>query len=227
MIPKTGLLDPEAQERLKILQENTTLGSGFRIAHHDLELRGAGNILGEAQSGHINAVGYELYLELLQEALSQARGEVPDDKEVEPDINLRIPALIPDAYIPDIRIRLGFYKQLSNIKQIDDLDRIESDLRDQFGAPPEQVMNLLGVMLIRRLCKDLGVRDISSGTKSLSLAFTEKTRVEPRVIVDLALREKKRYTITPDNRLIIRVETKGWPEIYEELVKLKKLAHLL
>lgn len=227
LIPKQGIADSEAQERLKVLQENSSLGSGFRIAHHDLELRGAGNILGEEQSGHINAVGYELYLELLEDALKTARGESLDDKELEPELNLKIPALIPDAYIPDIRIRLQFYKTLSNIKGIDDLDEIESDLKDQFGPPPPEVLNLLGVMLIRRMCKDLGVRDISSGLKSVSLAFTEKTKMSPKVIIDLALREKKRYTLTPDSRLIIKQEQQGWPEIYEELVKLKKLAGLL
>ncbi len=224
LIPKRGALDPEAQERLKILQENSALGSGFRIAHHDLELRGAGNILGEEQSGNINAVGYELYLELLEDALKTARGEEPEDKELEPDLNIRIPALIPDAYIPDIRIRLQFYKTLSNIKGIDDLDQVESDLKDQFGPPPEPVLNLLGFMLIRRMCKDLGVRDISSGPKSVSIAFTEKTKMSPQKIIDLALRERKRYTLTPDSRLIFKTENVNWPEIYEELVKLKKLA---
>lgn len=224
LIPKQGVLDPDAQERLKILQENSALGSGFRIAHHDLELRGAGNILGEEQSGNINAVGYELYLDLLEDALKTARGEEPEDKELEPDLNIRIPALIPDAYMPDIRIRLQYYKTLSSIKGIDDLDQIEADLRDQFGPPPEPVLNLLGFMLIRRMCKDLGVRDISSGPKSISIAFTERTKMPPQKIIDLALRERKRYTLTPDSRLIFKTENVNWPEIYEELIKLKKLA---
>jgi transcription-repair coupling factor (superfamily II helicase) len=227
LLPKNGLIDPEAQERLKVLQENSSLGSGIRIAQHDLELRGAGNILGEEQSGHINAVGYELYFELLDEALKEVRGQPVEDMDVEPDINLRIPALIPDAYIPDIRIRLGFYKQLSQITAIGDIDRIEDDLRDQFGAPPEPVLNLLGVMIIRRLCKDLGVRDISSGTKSVSLAFSDKTKVAPQTVLDLVMREKKKYSLTPDSRLIVKMESQSWPEIYEELEKLKKLARLI
>lgn len=226
LVPKSGVIDPEAQERLRVLQENTTLGSGFRIAHHDLELRGAGNILGEEQSGHINAVGYELYLDLLEEALKDVRGEPTEDREVEPEINLKVPALIPDAYIPDIRIRLSYYKQLSQIRQIQDIDEIETDLRDQFGPPPDSVMNLLGLMIIRRQCKDLGVRDISAGQKTISLAFTEKTRVRPQVVIDLALREKRKYSLTPDSRLIVKMETPGWPEIYEELEKIKKLARI-
>ncbi|MBX9769584.1 MAG: transcription-repair coupling factor, partial [Bdellovibrionales bacterium] len=106
MIPPTGVLDSVAQERLRLIQEHTTLGSGFKIAHHDLELRGAGNILGESQSGHIESVGYELYLELLEDAVRELKGEEKSLDRIEPDINLRIAALIPDSYIPDIRIRL-------------------------------------------------------------------------------------------------------------------------
>lgn len=226
LIPKHGQLDKDAQERLKVLQENSSLGSGFKIAHHDLELRGGGNLLGEAQSGHVNAVGYELYLELLEQALKSARGDIVDDAEVEPDLNIRIPALIPDAYIADIRLRLAYYKQLTNIKSPYDIDKIETELRDQFGAPPEPVMNLFGVMLIRRLCKDLGVRDISTGPKSVSIAFSEKTKMPPQAVVDLSLRERKKYSLTPDSRLICKLDTITWPAIYDELVKLKKLGRI-
>jgi transcription-repair coupling factor (superfamily II helicase) len=222
LVPSHRHLDPVAQERLKVLQENSSLGSGFRIAQHDLELRGAGNILGEEQSGHINAVGYELYLELLQEVLHELRGAPVENKEVEPEMNLKIPALIPDSYVPDIRSRLGIYRQLSNISGLNDIDQIETDLRDQYGAPPEPVLNLFGVMVIRRLCKDLGVRDISSGLKSLSLAFTDKTSVNPVTMVGLATREKAKYSLTPDSRLIIKMTDLGWQSIYEELVLLKK-----
>jgi transcription-repair coupling factor (superfamily II helicase) len=222
LVPSHRHLDPVAQERLKVLQENSSLGSGFRIAQHDLELRGAGNILGEEQSGHINAVGYELYLELLQEVLHELRGAPVENKEVEPEMNLKIPALIPDSYVPDIRSRLGIYRQLSNISGLNDIDQIETDLRDQYGAPPEPVLNLFGVMVIRRLCKDLGVRDISSGLKSLSLAFTDKTSVNPVTMVGLATREKAKYSLTPDSRLIIKMTDLEWQSIYEELVLLKK-----
>ena len=104
LIPGNRRLEADAQERLKVIQENTALGSGFRIAHHDLELRGAGNLLGEDQSGQIDAVGYEMYLELLDEAMRSAKGESIEET-IEPDINVRIPALIPDSYISDIRIR--------------------------------------------------------------------------------------------------------------------------
>lgn len=217
ILPADKRLDATAQERLKIIQENTALGSGPRVAQYDLELRGAGDILGEDQSGHINAVGYELYLELLEEALNELRGDVKTDPEVEPEINLRIPALLPDKYVPDIRMRLYYYKSLSNVRAIEDIDRIETELRDQFGPPPEPVMNLLGLMLIRKHCRTLGVKDVSSGKNALSLSFTEKTPLPPQEVVRLTTRENKKYTLAPDQRLKIRMNEVTWPRVVEEL----------
>lgn len=223
VLPRNKQLDKTAEERLKIIQENTALGSGIKIAQYDLELRGSGNILGEDQSGQINAVGYELYMDLLQEALAQARGEEADDIELDPEINLKIPALIPDQYIPDIRLRLSYYKALSDIESEAELEQIETELRDQFGAPPEPVLNLMGLMLIRHLCKRLKVRDISSGLKSISLHFTEKTPLKTETIISLTSRDNKKYSITPDSRLNIRLNNLSWGQVYEELQYLLKL----
>jgi transcription-repair coupling factor (superfamily II helicase) len=221
LIPPQGVVDKTAQERLKIIQENTELGSGFHIAHHDLELRGGGNILGDDQSGHISAVGYELYMELLEQALQTAKGNVVVE-DVEPEINLKIQALFPDTYIEDIRIRLSYYKMLSEIEDEGDLDKIETELVDRFGKLPEPVMNLFGIMLIRKLCKDLGVRDISAGTKNVSLIFTAATKAAPDKVIKLATTQAKRYQITPDQKLIIRMNSMGWPSILEELKNLKR-----
>ena len=217
LLPKDRKIEKDAQERLKIIQENSALGSGIRIAQYDLELRGAGNILGDDQSGHVNSVGYELYMDLLNEALSEARGENIPDRDLDPEINLRIPALIPDSYISDIRIRLSYYKALSEIKSQMDLDHIEAELTDQFGEIPEPVVNLMGLMLIRKQCKDLGVRDVSAGPKNISLIFTERTRLKPEAAIRLAMRENKKYSITPDQRLNIRVNNITWSAVYEEL----------
>lgn len=223
LIPPHGRIDVDAQERLKVLQENTALGSGIRIAHYDLELRGAGDLLGEEQSGHIQAVGYELYLELLDEAVRTLKGEPERADDVDPEINVRIPALIPDFYIPDIRMRLSYYKALSEIEGPDDLERIEDELRDQFGKPPEPVMNLMGLMLIRKVCKSLSVRDLSSGKALISLSFTENTRLPAATVIELASRSNKKYTVTPEHRLNIRMNEITWPRIYDELVYLEGL----
>ncbi|WP_413292131.1 transcription-repair coupling factor [Bdellovibrio sp. HCB185ZH] len=223
MMPRNRKLDKEQQERLKIIQENTALGSGIKIAQYDLELRGSGNILGEEQSGHVNSVGYELYMDLLNEALAEAKGEKVEDMELDPEINLKIPALIPDAYIKDIRIRLGYYKALAEITSNEDLDRIEEELRDQFGPIPDQTLNLMGLMLIRRQCKELGVRDISAGVTSISLVFTEKTKLDPTRVIQLAMKESKKYSITPDNRLNIKMANISWSSVHEEIERLLSL----
>ncbi len=222
LLPKSGLLDPLAQDRLKILQEYSDLGAGIHIAQHDLELRGAGNLLGDAQSGHIEAVGYELYLELLDEAIRHARGE-PTDDHIEPDINIQIRALIPDQYMPDVRVRLAYYRRLSKIRAVEEIDKIEDDMRDQFGKPPDEVMNLFGVMVIRFFCRELGIRDLSTGPKNLSLTFSEKTRVAPEKVIELTMQNTKKYQLAPDNRLIVRLDTSEWTAIYEELIHLQSL----
>ncbi len=217
LLPPERRIDPVAHERLRIIQENTALGSGLRVAQYDLELRGAGDILGEDQSGHINAVGYELYLELLEEAVRTQKGEALIESEVEPEINLKVSALLPDKYIPDIRMRLYYYKILSQIRSEEDVNKIEDELRDQFGAPPEQVLNLLGLMYIRHLCRGLGVRDISAGKLALSVAFTDRTPLPTDEIIRLTARENKKYQIAPDQKLKIRMSELSWLRVVDEL----------
>lgn len=223
VIPQNVKLDQQAQDRLKVIQENSALGSGFKIAHHDLELRGAGNILGDSQSGHVNTVGYDLYLELLEEAIKKAKGEEIIEKEVEPEINLRIPALIPDQYIPDIRSRLAYYKKMSEINEIEDLEKIEEDLQDQFGKLPDEVINLMGIMLIRKHCKTLGIKDISSGPKNLSISFSETTKVSPVKMVQLTISNGDKYKLTPDSRLIVKLTEITWPRVLDEVKSYENL----
>jgi transcription-repair coupling factor (superfamily II helicase) len=217
IVPKGKQLDKDAQERLRVIQENTALGSGVRIAQYDLELRGAGSILGEEQSGHVDSVGYELYMDLLNQTIAEVKGEDVPELELDPEINLRIPALIPDTYMKDIRIRLSYYKALADIESESDLEKLEEEIKDQFGPLPDPVLNLMGLMLIRSQCKLLGVRDIGAGLKNVSLVFTEKTKLKPEVVIRLAMRENKKYSVTPDNRLNIRINNITWPAVYEEL----------
>jgi transcription-repair coupling factor (superfamily II helicase) len=222
LIPRHGKIEDIAKERLRILQQNTALGSGMQIAQYDLELRGAGTLLGEEQSGTVDAIGYEMYMDLLEQAIHEAKGD-PREEVVEPEINLKIKALIPHSYMPDIRLRLSYYKALSSIQSVDDLDKIENDLRDQFGSPPEEVFNLMGMMMIRLVCKELGIRDVSSGASAISLVFTETTKLPAHKVVELSLLANKKYSITPDNRLKIRMKEITWQNIFEEVSYLKKL----
>jgi transcription-repair coupling factor (superfamily II helicase) len=224
LLPKGRELEPKAAERLRILKENSELGSGLRIAHYDLELRGSGNILGEAQSGHISAVGYELYMELLEEAVSELKGNTTRAKPIDPEINLRIPALIPDTYIDDIRIRLAYYKAISLIQEEAEFEKMEDELRDRFGNPPDQVKNLLGLALIRSLASKLGAIDLSQGTKNIILTLSDQTPINPELAIQLAMRENKKYQLLPNNRLAIRINEVSWPRVYEELETLIRLA---
>lgn len=222
IIPSQKRLDADAQERLRVIQENTELGSGIKVAQYDLELRGSGDILGSEQSGHVNAVGHELYLELLEEAILEQKGEPPKDAGVDPEINLRVAAYIPANYIKDVKIRLSYYKTLSQIEEPEDLDQIEDDLKDQFGKIPEEVSNLMGLMMIRKQCKDLSIKDLSAGKNILTLNLTEKTPLQPQKIVALTLRENKKYSLSPEQKLKIRMNDITWPRVYEELELLKR-----
>jgi len=205
-----------AKERLKVIQENTALGSGLQIAQYDLELRGAGTLLGEEQSGLIDTVGYEFYMELLDEAIKEAKGEKSIDS-VEPEMNLKIRAFIPDSYIPNIRLRLSYYRALTEIRSENDIDDLEEELKDQFGKPPEEVINLLGLMLIRYQCLQLGVKDLSSGKENIILNFTPQTPLPPEKAIALASQGNKKYMLTPDNRLKVRMKDVSWPKVYDEV----------
>jgi transcription-repair coupling factor (superfamily II helicase) len=215
-------LSDVAKERLRVIQENTKLGSGIQIAQYDLELRGAGTLLGEEQSGLVDHVGYEFYMQLLDEAIQEAKGE-PVHESVEPDINLKIKAFIPSTYISNIRLRLSYYRALTQITDESDIDDLADELKDQFGKPPVEVINLLGLMLIRHQCMNLGVKDISSGKENLVLSFTDKTPLPVEKVIELTTQSNKKYSITPDNRLKIRMKDLGWPRVHEEVTILQRL----
>jgi transcription-repair coupling factor (superfamily II helicase) len=216
LLPKGRELDPDASERLRILKENSELGSGIRIAHYDLELRGSGNILGEDQSGHISSVGYELYIDLLEQTIAELKGD-EKKKRVDPEINLRIPALIPDKYIGDIRVRLAYYKAISLVQDEAEFEKMESELKDRFGDLPEEVKNLLGIALIRSVASKLGASDVSQGQKNIILTLTEQTPITPELAIRLSMRENKKYQLLPNNRLTIRINEITWPRVYQEL----------
>jgi len=213
------ILSDVAKERLKVIQENTKLGSGMQIAQYDLELRGAGTLLGEEQSGVIESLGYEFYMELLDSAVQEAQGKLVVET-IEPDINLRIRAFIPSTYIANIRLRLSYYRALTEIQSPDDIDSLEEELKDQFGQPPEEVLNLLGLMLIRHQCIRLGVKDISSGRESLVLSFTDQTLLPPQKVIELTSQPNKKYSIAPNGRLKVRMKELSWPRVYEEVNQL-------
>ena len=158
----------------------------------------------------------------MEQSIKEAKGEEVEE-EIEPEINLRIPALIPDRFIPDIRVRLSYYKQLSEIQNEEELEAIENEFLDQFGKIPQEVINLMGVMLIRRHCKNLGIRELTTGKVNISMTFSPNTKVEINKLVDLALKEPNRFKLTPDSKLLIRMPEVEWPKVLDAVKKLEKL----
>jgi len=156
------VLTPAARARLEAIRDFTELGAGFKIAARDLEIRGAGNLLGPQQSGQIAAIGYELYLQFLDEAIRAQRGEQIDEAPVEPTLALKLSAYLPEPYVPDSHQRLAFYKRLASAADQAALHDIEAQLADQFGPLPAEAARLVEVMTLRLLAKQLGVQKIES-----------------------------------------------------------------
>ena len=159
LIPGEDLITDDAKKRLKAIQEMSYLGAGFRLALKDLEIRGAGNMLGPEQSGYISGVGFDMYMEMLEKAVAELKGEEIRD-EIEPQIRLRLSAFIPENYIPDITLRLSIYKRISSAKTIDALSEIEDDIRDRFGIIPDEIRNLLHVMRTKILARALNISKV-------------------------------------------------------------------
>lgn len=166
-VTKGKALTDVATKRLEAIREFTTFGSGFRIAMRDLEIRGAGNILGAQQHGHMEAVGYEMYLKMLSEAVAVAKGEKPEVQNTECLVDIRIGAHIPEDYIESLPQRIDIYKKIASVENEKDASDIIDELIDRFGTPPEAVKGLVDVSLLRNMAAGLGIREISQRTDSL------------------------------------------------------------
>jgi len=185
LVPARKALTPIARRRLKALQEFSELGSGFRIAAMDLEIRGAGNLLGSEQSGHIAAVGFEMYCRLLEQTIQEMKGEAPRP-EVKAQINLGVDIKIPEEYIPDFNERLVLYKRISTASGEDELARIRDEIRDLYGEIPHQAGNLLALAEVRLLADRLKVRAVDYGAGRVQVRFAEDAPVDPQGLVRLA-----------------------------------------
>jgi len=221
LIPGEGAISADARERLKIIQELTELGAGFRIATHDLEIRGAGDLLGARQSGDIAAVGFELYTELLEEAIRQLKGEELAER-VEPEIKLRIPAFVPEDYVREPNQRLIIYKKLSQATSEEDIGEIMAELVDRFGKLPLAATYLLEVMKLRVTLKAMLVKEIEFDGKRLVLSFHQKTPVPPDTIIALIRQQPKKYQFTPDFRLYAELADTSFDGILGEARNLLK-----
>ncbi len=197
LIPGEGTITPDARERLRIIQELTELGAGFRIATHDLEIRGAGDFLGARQSGNIAAVGFELYSELLEEAVSKLKGEHVSER-IEPEIALKVPAFVPEEYVQDPNQRLIIYKRLAQSVSEEDADLVGDEMTDRFGRHPLSVVYLLESMKLRIHLRRLLVKRLEFDGRSLLATFHEKTPVSPERVIEMVRRSPEKYRFSPD-----------------------------
>ena len=203
-IPQESGLGKDAQKRLKVLMEHNDLGSGFQIAMSDLKIRGGGTILGASQSGHIAAVGYDMFLKLMEDAVSELKGEsikVP----LEPEINIPMSFFISESYIPDIDQRLSAYRRLSKMTSVKEISEFRSELIDRFGPLPDETGNLLLKIMLKILAANAGVKRLDFSETILSLHFSEDYQKNPFGIVDLITDRPDRFTFTPDQVLKVKL----------------------
>ncbi len=185
--PPKKTLTETAERRLKVLQSLDSLGAGFTLASHDLDQRGAGNLLGEEQTGNIKEVGYELYQSMLEEAVANMRddgGAVEAAGTWSPQINIGTSVLIPENYVKDLQVRLGLYRRLADLVEQVDLDGFGAELHDRFGRPPEEVQHLLAVVSIKLLCRKANVSNVDSGPKGAVIAFRNGIFPNPTALVE-------------------------------------------
>jgi transcription-repair coupling factor (superfamily II helicase) len=201
-------LTPQAERRLKLLASLDTLGAGFNLASHDLDQRGAGNLLGEEQSGHIKEVGFELYQHMLEETIAKIRsGELSGPQDLDsdwsPQLNLGLPVMIPESYIPDLDVRLGLYRRLSGLTSKVELEGFAAELIDRFGPVPREVNTLLLVMRIKALAKRAGVARLDAGPKGATVQFHGDKFANPAGLVEY-LQADRGLSKIRDNKLVIR-----------------------
>jgi transcription-repair coupling factor (superfamily II helicase) len=178
LIPPEDSLSPVAKKRLAAIREFSDLGSGFRVAALDLEIRGAGNLLGGEQSGHIEAVGFDMYMKLLEQTIKELKGEEIED-EVRANVNLRVDLRIEEQYIPDMNQRLTVYRRMAAVRNLEELNRLMDEVRDRYGAPPESVLNLAAYASIRVLADRIGLESLDREGPLVVLKFRQDARLDP------------------------------------------------
>ena len=203
-IPHESVLTQEAQKRLKVLMEHSDLGSGFQIAMSDLQIRGGGTILGASQSGHIAAVGYEMFLQLMENAVTELRGE-PVREPLSPEINISLSAYIPEAYIPDIDQRLSAYRRLARMTASGEISDFRAECTDRYGALPVEVENLLVKILLKVMAVRAGVKRLDLVGSRLSVGFSEQHQQHPAAIVDMIMADPKHYALTPQHIMKVQL----------------------
>ena len=215
-LPPGRALSAAAEKRLQVMQTLDTLGAGFTLASHDLDIRGAGNLLGEEQSGHIREVGVELYQQMLEDAVAEARG-VDDERasgDWSPQISLGMAVLIPESYIADLALRMGLYRRLAYVTGREEIDAFAAEMIDRFGPLPPETENLLQVVAVKGLCRAAGVEKVETGHKGAVVSFRNNHFANPAGLVQFMTANVGTVRLRPDHRLVY---SRAWEEPADRL----------
>ncbi|MDP2702827.1 MAG: helicase-related protein, partial [Candidatus Rokubacteria bacterium] len=216
LVPADGRLDETAQRRLRVIEDMTELGAGFRLAMRDLEIRGSGNLLGAEQHGHIAAVGFDLYTKLLAEAVRELKGE-PAGTTVDPVITVGVEALLPDAYVPEVNQRLAIYQRLTDLDGDGAIAEMRAELTDRFGPPPPPAEALLDVVGLRALARRLHAERIEAGGERALVTFAASTPVTPERILAVIGRAGSGVRMRKEFMLEALIPVGPWPAVRDAL----------
>jgi transcription-repair coupling factor (superfamily II helicase) len=232
-LPAEKRITAQAERRLKVLQSLDTLGAGFQLASHDLDIRGAGNLLGEEQSGHIKEVGFELYQQMLEEAVTALKAGIaePVADQWSPQITVGTPVLIPEDYVADLSVRLGLYRRIASVEDEQEIEAFGAELVDRFGPLPEEVKHLLQIVAIKLLCRRANVERIDTGAKGAVLAFRDNTFANPEGLLRYIAKQAPIAKVRPDMKVVFLEDwvkpeqrLKGTTAILRNLVKIAETA---
>jgi transcription-repair coupling factor (superfamily II helicase) len=223
-LPAGRTLSKAAEKRLHVMQTLDTLGAGFQLASHDLDIRGAGNLLGEEQSGHIKEVGIELYQQLLEEAVAATRGGPVVEEGWSPQIALGTPVLIPEDYVRDLPVRLQLYRRIAGVSERGELDALAAELVDRFGKLPPEVDNLLEVVAIKAACKQAGIDKVDCGPKGAVVSFRDNKFANPAGLVQFITRQSGTAKLRPDHKLVF---VRAWEEPKQRVEGIARLVGML
>jgi transcription-repair coupling factor (superfamily II helicase) len=216
LVPADGRVDEVAQKRLRVIQELTQLGSGFTLALRDLEIRGAGNLLGAQQHGHIAAVGFDLYTKLLAEAVRELKGD-PPEVSVDPVITVEVEAYLPDAYVPEINQRLALYKRLSGVTRPEEIPAVRTELQDRFGSLPLPAERLLEVVELRVLARAFGIEKVEAANGMALLTFSPSTSVLPERLLAVIREGRGQIRMRREFVLEAAVPERPWSAVHRAL----------
>jgi transcription-repair coupling factor (superfamily II helicase) len=203
-LPVGRKITAQAERRLKVLQSLDMLGAGFQLASHDLDIRGAGNLLGEEQSGHIKEVGFELYQQMLEEAVASLKAGVaaPVADRWSPQITIGTPVLIPEDYVADLSVRLSLYRRLADLDDERDIDAFGAEMVDRFGPLPAEVRHLLDTVVVKALCRRANVAKIDAGPKGAVVAFRDDRFGNPEGLIAFIHKQGREAKVRPDMKVV-------------------------